>query len=143
MIWVKLAMGTHYPYPNPYPLYLGRVWITHLNLDMDRVYMNNTRFTHVPISQFFSILLCSVAPLQMWGSRVGLATLLCTEQLPVILSHLQQISVNFDKNYNVNARFYFQGPSLDVGLTCNSCHTVLHKIAASHTESSPTNFSQF
>ncbi|KAG2641798.1 hypothetical protein PVAP13_2KG234316 [Panicum virgatum] len=29
-------MGTHYPYPNPYPLYLGRVWITHLNLDMDR-----------------------------------------------------------------------------------------------------------
>ena len=34
----------------------------------------------------------------------------------VILSHLQQISVNFDKLYSVNVRFYFQGPAHDVGV---------------------------
>ena len=94
---IKLPMNTHYSYPNLYPLYLGRIWIIHLNLDMSRIYMNNTRFTHVPISYFFSFLLCSVAPLLMWDPCVGLATLLCTEYLSIILSHLQQISVNFDK----------------------------------------------
>ena len=40
---LKLPLDTHHPYPNPYPLYLGRIWITHLNLDMGRIYMDNVR----------------------------------------------------------------------------------------------------
>ena len=33
-------------------------------------------------------------------------------------------------------RFYFWGPALGVGPTYMSSHTVLHKVATSHTESS-------
>ena len=36
----------------------------------------------------------------------------------------------------MNARFYFWGPALGVGPTCTSSHTVLHRVATSHTESS-------
>lgn len=33
--WVELALpvGTHHPCPNPHPFCLGRVRVTHLNLD--------------------------------------------------------------------------------------------------------------
>ena len=54
------------------------------------------------------------------GSSSGLATLICTKQLPIILSYLKNfwsISIKF---YSVNARFYFQGPALDIGSTCMS-----------------------
>jgi len=37
------------------------------------------------------------------------------------------------KYYSVNMRFYFQGPALDVGPTCRSSHTSLHRVVASHT----------
>ena len=43
----------------------------------------------------------------------------------------------------MNARFYFQDPVLDLGLTFRSSHTVLHRVATSHTKSSPTNFVNF
>ena len=50
------------------------------------------------------------------------------------------------KIYSVNARFYFRGPTLDVGSTCSFSHTALQRVAASHTESSPKisiNFDKF
>ena len=34
---VKMPLGTQHPYPNPYPYCLGRVWVTHLFVDMGRV----------------------------------------------------------------------------------------------------------
>ena len=74
---------------------------------------------------------------------VDLATLFCIEYLPVILSHLQKLRSISIKFYSVNARFYFQGPALYMGSTYRSNHNVLHRIATSYTESSPTNFSQF
>jgi len=74
------------------------------------------------------------------SSCVVQATLFCTKYMLVIPIHLQQILI---KIYSVNARFYFQDPTLDVGPTCSFSHTALHKVATSHTESSPTNFNQF
>ena len=46
----------------------------------------------------------------------------------------------------MNTRFYFRGPTLDVGSTCSFSHTALQRVAASHTESSPKisiNFDKF
>jgi len=43
----------------------------------------------------------------------------------------------------MNAGFYFQGSTLDVGPTYRFSHTVLQKVATNYTESSPTNFNQF
>ena len=74
------------------------------------------------------------------SSCVVQATLFCTKYMLVIPIHLQQILI---KKYSVNVRFYFQSPDLDVGPICSSSHTDLHRVAASHTESSPTNFDQF
>ena len=58
----QIVIGYPLLLPKSITLYLGRVWVTYLNLNMDRVriihfnldmgriYMNNIRFTHIPIS---------------------------------------------------------------------------------------------
>ena len=50
--WLKITMplGTHYPHPNPYLYCLGRVEITHLNVDTGRALLDNSRFTHTHLS---------------------------------------------------------------------------------------------
>ena len=74
------------------------------------------------------------------SSCVVQATLFYTKYMLVVPIHLQQILI---KNYSVNVRFYFQSPALDLGSTCSSSQSALHRVAASHTESSPTIFNQF
>ena len=60
----------------------------------------------------------NVALLLMWDSCVGLVVLLFVHsscQLYWVMSNkFQSISIKF---YSVNARFYFQGPAIDVGHT--------------------------
>ena len=107
-----------------------QVILSHLqqiSVNFHKIYSVNARFYFQCLSPYMD-------------PRVGLTTLFCTEQLPVIQSQLQQISANFDKIlqcehesnkfrpilikfYSVNAKYYFQGPTLDVGSTCNSSHT--------------------
>ena len=57
-------------------------------------------------------------------------------------SSIKKISVNFDKFYNMNARFYFRGPAFDMGSTCGSICVALQRVAANHTELSLTNLNQ-
>ena len=67
-----------------------------------------------------------MAQLLAWGPHIVQATLICTEQLLVLLSHPQKKFSQF--RY---ARFYFQGSTLDVGPTCTSSHIVLHRVPTS------------
>ena len=95
---------------------------------MGRVYMDNTHFTHVLVSQFFffysSMFHCSVTSVNLlvpFFSREKLSPKLsCSSVYP----------------------FYRKlvAPLLMWGPTCRSSHTALHRVADSFTESSPTNF---
>ena len=37
------------PNPNPYPYYLGRVWIIHIYMDMGRVLEGNYPLNYIPV----------------------------------------------------------------------------------------------
>ena len=43
----------------------------------------------------------------------------------------------------MNARFYFQDPALDVGLTCRFSHIALNRVAVGHSESFSANLVDF
>ena len=44
-----MPLVNHYPYPNPYPCYLGRVWITRICMGMGRILEGNYPFIRAPV----------------------------------------------------------------------------------------------
>ena len=77
---------------------LGRVCITHLNLDVGRVYMNNICFTHVPVSQlFFSVLMCSTVLLFFFGSALDVEPIYRSSH-----TILYRIAVNYTELFSKN-----------------------------------------
>jgi hypothetical protein len=48
-VQLTMPLVNHYPYPDPYPYYLGRIWITCICMVIGRILEGNYPFNHIPI----------------------------------------------------------------------------------------------